>query len=39
MYELEILLKDDSKDESEFFSAMFHEMLSIFTQPFHDRNI
>jgi predicted unusual protein kinase regulating ubiquinone biosynthesis (AarF/ABC1/UbiB family) len=35
MYELEILLEDDSKDESEFFSAMFHEMLSIFTQPFH----
>ena len=35
MYELEILLKEDSKEESEFFSAMFHEMLSIFTQPFH----
>jgi predicted unusual protein kinase regulating ubiquinone biosynthesis (AarF/ABC1/UbiB family) len=35
MYELEILLPSDSKDESTFFSAMFHEMLSIFTQPFH----
>ena len=35
MYELEILLKSDSKDELEFFSAMFHEMLTIFTQPFH----
>ena len=35
MYELEILLKDDSKEELEFFRAMFHEMLSIFTQPFH----
>ncbi|MDD7913364.1 ABC1 kinase family protein [Polaribacter ponticola] len=35
MFELQILLKEDSKEESEFFSAMFHEMLSIFTQPFH----
>lgn len=35
MFELEILRKDDSKEEFEFFSAMFHEMLSIFTQPFH----
>lgn len=35
MYELEILYKEDSKEEFEFFSAMFHEMLSIFTQPFH----
>jgi len=36
MYELEILLATDSKEESVFFSAMFHEMLSIFTQPFHN---
>ncbi|UAM96559.1 AarF/ABC1/UbiB kinase family protein [Polaribacter litorisediminis] len=35
MFELEILRKDDSKEEYEFFSDMFHEMLSIFTQPFH----
>jgi predicted unusual protein kinase regulating ubiquinone biosynthesis (AarF/ABC1/UbiB family) len=35
MFELEILRKDDSKEEYEFFSEMFHEMLSIFTQPFH----
>ena len=35
MFELEILSKEDSKEEFEFFSAMFHEMLSIFTQPFH----
>jgi predicted unusual protein kinase regulating ubiquinone biosynthesis (AarF/ABC1/UbiB family) len=35
MFELEILRKDDSKEEYKFFSAMFHEMLSIFTQPFH----
>ena len=35
LYELEILRKDDSKDELKFFTAMFHEMLSLFTQPFH----
>ncbi|NVJ89234.1 MAG: AarF/ABC1/UbiB kinase family protein [Flavobacteriaceae bacterium] len=35
MLELDILRKEDSKEEFEFFKAMFHEMLSIFTQPFH----
>ncbi|UAB75423.1 AarF/ABC1/UbiB kinase family protein [Mesoflavibacter sp. SCSIO 43206] len=35
MFELEILRKDDSKEELEFFSAMFHELLSLFTKPFH----
>nr|WP_299382777.1 AarF/UbiB family protein [Allomuricauda sp.] len=35
LYELEILREDDSKEEIEFFSEMFHEMLSLFTQPFH----
>ncbi|WP_400078398.1 ABC1 kinase family protein [Winogradskyella sp. R77965] len=35
LYELEILRKDDSKEEIEFFSAMFHELLSLFTKPFH----
>jgi|TARA_B110000240_G_scaffold192172_1_gene235908 predicted unusual protein kinase regulating ubiquinone biosynthesis (AarF/ABC1/UbiB family) len=35
MFELEILSNEDSKEEYEFFSGMFHEMLSIFTQPFH----
>lgn len=35
MYDLEILRKDDSKDELAFFSEMFHEMLSIFSLPFH----
>ena len=35
MFELEILKKEDSKEEHDFFSAMFHEMLSLFTQPFH----
>ncbi|WP_299126334.1 AarF/UbiB family protein [uncultured Winogradskyella sp.] len=35
LYELEILRKDDSKEEIEFFSGMFHELLSLFTKPFH----
>lgn len=35
LYELEILRKDDSKEEAAFFTEMFHELLSLFTQPFH----
>src|SRR5690606_12664667 len=35
LYELEILREDDSKEEVEFFAGMFHELLSLFTQPFH----
>jgi len=35
LYELEILRKDDSKEEADFFTEMFHELLSLFTQPFH----
>ncbi|PVW16354.1 ABC1 kinase family protein [Marixanthomonas spongiae] len=35
MYELEILRKDDSPEEMKFFSELFHEMLSLFTKPFH----
>lgn len=35
LFELEILREDDSKEELEFFTDMFHEMLSLFTQPFH----
>lgn len=35
LYELEILREDDSKEEIDFFRAMFHEMLSLFTQPLH----
>ena len=35
LFELEILREDDSKEELIFFRAMFHEMLSLFTQPFH----
>ena len=36
LFELEILRKDDSEEELIFFRAMFHEMLSLFTQPFHN---
>ena len=35
LFELEILRKDDTKEELRFFSSMFHEMLSLFTKPFH----
>lgn len=35
LYELEILKEEDTKKELEFFTDMFHEMLSLFTQPFH----
>ena len=35
MFELEILRQDDSPEEIEFFTGMFHEMLTLFTQPFH----
>ncbi len=35
LYELEILKTNDSPKEIKFFSAMFHELLSLFTKPFH----
>jgi predicted unusual protein kinase regulating ubiquinone biosynthesis (AarF/ABC1/UbiB family) len=35
LYELEILRADDSPEEVEFFTHMFHELLSLFTQPFN----
>lgn len=35
LFELEILKKNDTQEEIVFFTAMFHEMLSLFTQPFH----
>lgn len=35
LYELEILRTDDSAEEVAFFSEMFHDLLSLFTQPFH----
>ncbi len=34
MYELEILRPEDSPEEIEFFSQMFHELLTVFTKPF-----
>lgn len=34
LYELEILREDDSAEEARFFTNLFHEMLSLFTQPF-----
>ena len=37
LYQLEILRRDDSPEEIEFFGAMFHELLSLFTQPFHSK--
>ncbi|MFS4417658.1 ABC1 kinase family protein [Maribacter sp. 2307ULW6-5] len=35
MYQLEILLPSDSPEEVAFFKSLFHEMLSLFTSPFH----
>lgn len=35
LYQLEILREDDSEDEVAFFTEMFHELLRLFTQPFH----
>ena len=36
--ELEILRPDDSPKAKEYIVALFHEMLSIFTRPFHHEN-
>jgi predicted unusual protein kinase regulating ubiquinone biosynthesis (AarF/ABC1/UbiB family) len=36
LYELEILRSDDSPQEIEFFTGMFHELLTLFTQPFQN---
>jgi predicted unusual protein kinase regulating ubiquinone biosynthesis (AarF/ABC1/UbiB family) len=35
LYELEILRADDSKLEIEYFTKIFHDLLSLFTKPFH----
>lgn len=35
MMDLEILRLEDTPEELAFFSELFHEMLSLFTQPFH----
>ncbi|MCZ8197117.1 MAG: AarF/UbiB family protein [Flavobacterium sp.] len=35
LYELEILRHDDSKEEIVYFTKLFHDLLSLFTKPFH----
>ena len=35
LYELEILRQDDSKEEIAYFTKLFHDLLSLFTKPFH----
>lgn len=35
LYDLEILTPTDSPSEIKFFKGLFHEMLSLFTSPFH----
>jgi predicted unusual protein kinase regulating ubiquinone biosynthesis (AarF/ABC1/UbiB family) len=35
LYELEILREDDTQEEIAFFTDLFHELLSVFTQPFN----
>ncbi|MGK0378943.1 MAG: putative unusual protein kinase regulating ubiquinone biosynthesis (AarF/ABC1/UbiB family) [Polaribacter sp.] len=36
LLELEILRKDDTEEEINFFTKMFHDVLSFFTQPFRE---
>src|SRR5690554_327124 len=36
LYELEILKPEDSEEEKVFFTKMFHDMLSLFSQPLQD---
>jgi len=35
LFELEILRLDDSKEEIIYFTKLFHDLLSLFTKPFH----
>lgn len=35
LYELEILRLDDSQSEIAYFSRIFHDLLCLFTKPFH----
>jgi predicted unusual protein kinase regulating ubiquinone biosynthesis (AarF/ABC1/UbiB family) len=35
LYELEILRLDDSPSEIKYFTSLFHDLLSLFTRPFH----
>jgi predicted unusual protein kinase regulating ubiquinone biosynthesis (AarF/ABC1/UbiB family) len=34
---LEILLPTDTPEEIAFFTSLFHRMMALFTQPFHDK--
>ena len=36
LFELEILRKDDTPVEIEYFTEMFHDLLSLFTRPFQN---
>ncbi len=36
LYQLEILKSSDTEEELKFFSAIFREMLMLFTTPFHE---
>ena len=38
LFELEILRNDDSKEEVTYFTDMFYDLLSLFTQPFQEEN-
>ncbi|TDS14479.1 ABC1 family protein [Maribacter caenipelagi] len=35
LYELEILMPNDTPEELLFFKSIFHQLLSLFTSPFH----
>lgn len=35
LYELEILRTDDTPEEVKYFTGLFHQLLSLFTKPFH----
>jgi len=38
LFDLEILRSDDSKEEIDYFTQMFYDLLSLFTQPFQNEN-
>lgn len=38
LFELEILRVDDSDDEVAYFTALFYDLLSLFTEPFQSEN-
>ncbi|SIR04186.1 ABC1 kinase family protein [Maribacter ulvicola] len=38
LYELEILMPTDTAEEIIFFKSIFHQLLSLFTSPFHNED-